>query len=161
MGGGGGRDYRATTPIVDGNRIIIAGRGVRSVVLQMEGDKITDKEVWNNAELTLNFSTPLLKDGKLYGLTGNNELFCLESKSGAKVWQAPFPSTPPDGGGPRAALDLPELQVRRAGVFGQADPGAGDRPPGGRREDLGDRAVGAACAVAARATDRSLMPGLC
>jgi outer membrane protein assembly factor BamB len=137
-GMGGGRDYKAATPIVDGQTIIIAGRGVKAVKLEKDGDKFVDKELWNNADKTLSFNTPALKSGLVYGLTGNNELFCLNAKDGALAWSAPFPSTAP-AEGPRAALER-ALSISPNAVFGQAapatpaEPGQAERPrrPGGQ-----------------------------
>jgi len=139
--GGGGRDYRASTPIVDGQTIITAGRGVKAVKIEKDGDKFAATELWNNADKTLSFNTPALKDGMLYGLTGNNELFCLSVKDGKPAWGVPFPGSAPAGAGPRAAADR---AVSPAVVFGQAapaNPAEPDRPrgpggpggPGGRR----------------------------
>src|SRR5262245_47012624 len=74
-GMGGGRDYKAATPIVDGQTIIVAGRGVKAVKLEKEGDKIVAKELWSNPDKSVQFNSPALKNGMLYALAGNNELF--------------------------------------------------------------------------------------
>ena len=146
-GRGGPREYKAATPIVDGQTIIIAGRGVRAVKLEKDGDKFVEKELWSNSEKTVSFSSPALKNGMLYGLAGNNELFCLNGKDGKLAWSAPLPGSAPAGAGPRAVL---ERGVFAPAVFGQAapadpaDPGRARRPggpgegggpggPGGRR----------------------------
>ena len=139
MGGGGGRDYKASTPIVDGQTIIIAGRGVKAVKLEKDGDKFVAKELWNAPDKTLSFNTPVLKDGKIYGLAGNNELFCVDAKDGKIAWSAPWPAAA------RAALELPELAPafaglqqdppprRQGGQGGQGGQGQGGQPggPGG------------------------------
>ena len=123
--GMGGRDYKAATPIVDGQTLIIAGRGVRAVRLEKDGDKFVEKELWNNPDKSVQFNTPALRSGMLYGLTANNELFCLNAKDGALAWSAPFPAG--GAGGARAAMD----RLNRAtAVFGQAAPGAPGEPPG-------------------------------
>lgn len=131
-GGGGGRDNKAT-PIIDGQTIITAGRGVKAVKLQKDGDKLVGTEVWSNADKAVSFNTPLLKNGMLYGLTGNNELFCLHAKDGKVAWSAPLPGGAPAGAGPRAALEQLSL---RPSAFGQvAPPDSADpnrpRGPGG------------------------------
>jgi outer membrane protein assembly factor BamB len=136
-GMGGGRDYKAATPIVDGQTIIVAGRGVKAVKLEKAGDKFVGKEIWNNADKTVSFNSPAVKNGLLYGLAGNNELFCLKTSNGDLAWSAPFPGKAP-GGGPRAAADR---FFSAPAVFGQAAPGEPGRPrgpggpggPGGRR----------------------------
>ena len=134
--GGGGRDYKASTPIVDGQTIIIAGRGVKAVKLEKDGDKFVAKELWNTPDKTLSFNTPVLKDGKIYGLAGNNELFCVDAKDGKVAWSAPWPAAA------RAALEFPELAPAFAGLQqdppprrqgGQGGQGQGGQPggPGG------------------------------
>lgn len=137
-GMGGGRDYKAATPIVDGQTIIIAGRGVKAVKLEKSGDKLVEKELWNNSEKSVSFASPTLKGGFLYGLAGNNELFCLNAKDGTAAWSTAFPGSPATGA-PRAAVNrAPSGQT----VFGQAappnEPGrprgpGGPGGPGGRR----------------------------
>jgi hypothetical protein len=44
-GMGGGRDYSAATPIVDGQIIITAGRGVKAVKIEKQGDTFVGKEL--------------------------------------------------------------------------------------------------------------------
>lgn len=87
-----GRGYNAVTPIVDGATVIYggSGRGMTAVKLAQAGDKFTATELWKNAEISLQFSTPVLKDGWLYGLSARNELFCASAKDGKLAWSAPF-----------------------------------------------------------------------
>ena len=137
-GMGGGRDYKAATPIVDGQTIITAGRAVKAVKLEKDGDKFVAKELWSNADKSVQFNTPTLKGGMLYGLGPNNDLFCLNARDGALIWTAPFPSVAAPEGAPRAALERARSSPAR-NVFGQAQPpqpGQADRPerprgPGG------------------------------
>jgi len=140
VNGGGGRgmgggNYRAATPIVDGQTIIVAGRGVKALKLEKDGDKFAAKELWNNPDKSVQFNTPVLKDGKLYGLAGNNEIFCLNAKDGTTAWSAPFPSGAPAGGPPRATLEKIISTPAAFGLVAQADPPSGEpgqqRRPGG------------------------------
>src|SRR5213075_1378914 len=126
--GMGGRDYKAATPIVDGQTIIIAGRGVKAVKLEKVGDKFVEKELWNNPDKSVQFNTPALRGGMLYGLTANNELFCLNARNGTLAWSAPFPGV--GAGAPRAAAGL---SIAAQTFFGQAATGGQpepDRPRG-------------------------------
>jgi outer membrane protein assembly factor BamB len=60
-----------------------------------------------------------LKNGLLYGLTGGNELFCLNTKDGKLAWSAP------------------------AGKAGEGQPGAGGAGgPGGQAGQTGQRPEG-------------------
>jgi outer membrane protein assembly factor BamB len=126
-GMGGGRDYKAATPIVDGQTIIIAGRGVKAVKLEKEGDKFVGKELWNNPEKSVQFNTPVFKNGMIYGLAPNNELFCVNAKDGKTVWSAPLPGNLASTS-VRGALDLPTLTPAFVGLL-QAEPPP--RRPGG------------------------------
>jgi hypothetical protein len=128
----GGRDYKAATPIVDGQTIIIAGRGVNAVKLEKDGDKFVEKELWSNPDKSVQFNTPALRAGMLYGLTANNELFCLNAKDGRLAWSAPFPGG--GAGAPRAAIERPIVAQNffgQAAPGGQPEPGRPPRGPGG------------------------------
>ena len=102
--------YNAATPIVDGQTLIYSGskRGVKAVKIEKEGDALTAKELWSNPDESVQFNTPVLKDGLLYGLTQSNELFCIDAKDGKTAWTAPVaaaapapPADAPQGGGGR------------------------------------------------------------
>jgi len=153
-GGGrgmGGRDYKAATPIVDGQNIITAGRGLKAVRLEKEGDSVVAKELWSNPDKSVQFNTPALRNGLVYGLTQNNELFCLNAKDGQIAWSTPFPGSPvPGGPGNRAAINLGPLPavfgavpaaepppVRPPGGPGPGAPGGGAGGPGGGRRGMG------------------------
>lgn len=133
-GGGGGRDYKASTPLVEGNTLITAGRGIKAMKLEKDGDKLAAKELWSNPDKSVQFNSPTLKNGLLYGLAGNNELFCIDAKDGKTLWSAPFP-----GGAPAGRADL-NLRATSSAVVGlpqdaptQAQPADQERRrPGGQ-----------------------------
>jgi outer membrane protein assembly factor BamB len=85
---GGGR-YSAVTPIVDGQTIYVSGqgRGTRAIKIEKAGDKFEAKELWNNPQITTQFSTPVMKDGLLYGLTDQGTLFCIKASTGELAWK--------------------------------------------------------------------------
>ena len=129
-----GRGYNAASPVVDGQTLIYSGsnRGTTAVRLEKEGDGFAPKPVWKNADISVQFNSPVLKDGFLYGLTGGNDLFCLNATDGKTAWTAPVaPPAPapenaergpgPDGGPGAATGPRPER--------GSGGPGGG---PGGR-----------------------------
>ena len=125
MGMGG---YNACTPIVDGQTLIYSGggRGTKAVKLEKEGDKFTGKELWSNPDKSVQFNSPVLKDGKIYGVSMSNELFCINEADGKTVWGAPIagggggPGGGPPGGGPGGGGPPPG-----------GGPGPGGGPPGG------------------------------
>jgi outer membrane protein assembly factor BamB len=104
--GGGGRDYKAATPMVSGNLIVTAGRGTKAFTLNAEGDGIAAKPMWNNAETSVQFNTPILKNGLVYGLSPANAVFCVDAGTGRTAWTSPLtvaaePAPDPAGRGGR------------------------------------------------------------
>jgi outer membrane protein assembly factor BamB len=86
-----GRGYNAASPIVDGQTLIYAGsgRGVTAVKLEKKGDSIAASELWKNADNSVMFNTPVLKNGLLFGLSAGNDFFCINAKNGKTAWTAP------------------------------------------------------------------------
>ncbi len=86
-----GRGYNAATPIVDGSTIIYAGssRGAKAVELQSEDTGWVAKELWSNAETSVQFNSPVLKNGFIYGISDRDSLFCVDAQSGKTAWTAP------------------------------------------------------------------------
>jgi outer membrane protein assembly factor BamB len=123
-GRGGGRDYKAATPIVDGETVIIAGRGMKALKVAKEGDGFIAKEAWSNPDKSVQFNTPVLKSGLLFGLTQGNEFFCINTKDGQTAWSAPV-SKPAEA---QAAAE--GGQSGQGGQGGQGGPGGRGR--GGR-----------------------------
>jgi outer membrane protein assembly factor BamB len=74
--------------------------------------------LWSNPEKSVQFSSPILKAGFLYGLTDKNEIFCLNAQDGKTAWSAPMSDMPPAAG---------------AGAGGQAGGGGPRRGGGGGR----------------------------
>jgi outer membrane protein assembly factor BamB len=121
--------YNAATPIVDGQAIYFSGsrRGVKALKLEKSSDGFTAKELWSNPEKSVQFNSPVLKDGFLYGITDRNELFCLNARDGKTAWSASLSENPSTAG----ALAEP---AGKGGVFAQPAPGGGE---GGRRRGGG------------------------
>jgi outer membrane protein assembly factor BamB len=83
-----GRGYNAATPIVDGQTVIFTGasRGTNAVKIEKQGDGFVTKELWSNKDVAVQFNTPVLKEGLLFGLTDKNNLFCLNAQTGQTAW---------------------------------------------------------------------------
>ena len=83
-----GRAYNAATPIIDGQTVILTGqgRGTRAVRIEKQGAAFAVKELWANADLAVQFNTPVLKDGFLYGLSDRGYYFCINAKTGETAW---------------------------------------------------------------------------
>jgi hypothetical protein len=110
-----GRGYNASTPIIDGQAVIYSGsdRGTKAAKIEKQGDALAATELWSNADNSVQFNSPVLKDGLLYGLSGSDVLFCLRAQDGQTLWTAPLgaaaaqpqpqqpPAQPGPGGGRR------------------------------------------------------------
>ncbi len=92
--------YNAATPIGNGQTIIYsgAGGGTNAVTIEKQGDAMMAKELWSNKENAVQYNTPVLKDGLLYGISNSGKLFCLKAADGKTAWTASTP-TPAGGGG--------------------------------------------------------------
>ena len=82
------RAYNAATPIVNGNTVIYsgAGRGTNAVKIEKQGEEFIVSKLWANDELSVQFSTPVLKQDLLYGYTNTGSLFCIDALTGQTAW---------------------------------------------------------------------------
>jgi outer membrane protein assembly factor BamB len=83
-----GMAYNAATPIVEGQTVIYAGsgRGTKAVKVEKTGDGFAAKELWSNPDNGVQFDSPVLKGGQLYGVSQKGVLFCLDAQSGKTLW---------------------------------------------------------------------------
>jgi len=98
------RAYNAATPLVDGQTVIYmgAGRGSKAVKVEKQGDGFSATELWSNPDIAPQFSTPVLKDGFIFGLSNTGNLFCLNEQTGQTAW---VDGTVRDKGGFSAIID--------------------------------------------------------
>jgi outer membrane protein assembly factor BamB len=89
--GGGRMSYNAATPIVDGSIVTYtgSGRGTKSITVEKQGDAFATKDQWANSSASVQFNTPVLKNGLIYGLAQNGDLFCLKASDGTTAWTEP------------------------------------------------------------------------
>ncbi len=82
------RAYNAATPIIDGSTVIYTGakRGTHAVQVEKKGDAFTTTELWSNPDVAVQYNTPVLEDGLLYGLSAQGSFFCLNAKTGKTAW---------------------------------------------------------------------------
>jgi outer membrane protein assembly factor BamB len=83
--------YNAATPIVDGPTIIYSGsgRGTNAVKIEKQGEGLAAKELWSNKDNAVQFNTPVLKNGLLFGISDKDQLFCINASDGKTAWTAP------------------------------------------------------------------------
>jgi outer membrane protein assembly factor BamB len=86
-----GRAYNAATPIVDGQTVIYtgAGRGTFAVKIEKEGETFVPKPLWSNPEIATQYNTPVLRDGRVFGMSNSGNLFCLNAATGQTDWVDP------------------------------------------------------------------------
>jgi outer membrane protein assembly factor BamB len=82
----GRMSYNACTPVVDGDTVYIAGsgRGMKAFKIEQVGDAV--KELWSSPDGAVQFNTPVLKDGLLFGYSDKGSLFCVSAKDGKSAW---------------------------------------------------------------------------
>jgi outer membrane protein assembly factor BamB len=78
------------TPIITGNRVIVAGvrQGTLALDVTNAGGMWKATEAWRNPDVTMYMSSPILDNGKLYGLSSKRkgQFFCLDAASGRALW---------------------------------------------------------------------------
>jgi outer membrane protein assembly factor BamB len=79
------------TPIVSGNRVIVAGVRQGTVALDVTRGGAGEwkaTEAWRNPDVTMYMSSPVLDNGKLYGLSSKRkgQFFCLDAATGRALW---------------------------------------------------------------------------
>jgi outer membrane protein assembly factor BamB len=87
-----GRSYNACTPVVEGQMVIYSGsggRGTKAVKIEKQGDTLAAKPLWSNTENSVQFNTPVVKNGLVFGLSERNTLFCINAETGKTAWTAP------------------------------------------------------------------------
>jgi outer membrane protein assembly factor BamB len=83
-----GSPENSTTPIIDGQIVIVTSQGKGTVGLKITktGDKFAAEQAWANtdAQAGASFTTPVLRDNLLFSYTG--KLCCLSAKDGSLLW---------------------------------------------------------------------------
>jgi outer membrane protein assembly factor BamB len=85
---GEGRVQNATSPVVDQNKVYFTGlrNGFSAIEIRKNGTSFIVNKLWTNPEQSTDFSTPLLKDGFLYGINSQGRLFCINAVNGQTAW---------------------------------------------------------------------------
>ena len=82
--------YNAATPVVDGTTVFYSGpaKGMTAVAVEKSADGLAAKELWSNGRTAVQFNSPVVKNGLMYGIATGGKLFCLDAKSGTTNWTA-------------------------------------------------------------------------
>lgn len=83
-----GMAYNAATPIVAGQTVYISGqgRGTKALKIEKKDGAFAATELWSNPQISVQFCSPVLKDGMLYAITDKGSLCCIDAKDGQTVW---------------------------------------------------------------------------
>jgi len=83
-------DQNTVTPVVDGDRVIYSGldKGVHAVRIVRRGPAFSVEPSWDNPEVSLYLSSPVLAGGRLCGLSHRKkgQFFCLDAATGRTLW---------------------------------------------------------------------------
>ena len=83
-------DQNSVTPIVVGDVIVYSGiaKPTTAIRVSRNAGKWQTSEVWQNADVPMYMSSPVLSGGYLYGLTHRNrgQFYCLDVKTGKTMW---------------------------------------------------------------------------
>lgn len=83
------RFYNSSTPVIDGQSVIVCGqgKGTKSFKIEKAGDKYSFAENWVNPDFGTSFNTPVLKDGFIYAHDARlGKAFCLNAVTGKTCW---------------------------------------------------------------------------
>jgi outer membrane protein assembly factor BamB len=82
------RAYNAATPLVEGQTVIFtgAGRGTKAYRVEKQGEQFTMNELWTNPDVAVQYNSPVLKGGSIFGLSQGGDLFCLNARDGKTAW---------------------------------------------------------------------------
>jgi len=83
-------DMNITQPLVVGPDTVLisseASNGASLLRIQRDGDKYTIEPVWKTKHLTLKFSSPVVHQGNIYGLS-YGILTCIDPATGRSRWK--------------------------------------------------------------------------
>jgi outer membrane protein assembly factor BamB len=111
------RGYNASTPMVDGQTLIYcgSGRGTKAVKITAGSGGLMAKELWDNPDNSVQFNTPVLSNGYLFGLSARNILFCINAEDGKTAWTTPVTG---GGGGRRSRPGFGSVVAAGSVLFG-------------------------------------------
>lgn len=91
--GSGRGGMNSATPIVEGQTLIYSGtgRGTTAVKLNKDGDSLKATQLWTNLENSVQYNSPVLKNGLVFGYSARDTLFCINAKDGNTAWTSAVP----------------------------------------------------------------------
>ena len=77
------------TPIVSGQTVIVAGTGpLFAFAVARRAGQWTTEQIWENTELPLRYTTPVVAGDVLYGFSGRNagQYYAMDARTGKTLW---------------------------------------------------------------------------
>jgi outer membrane protein assembly factor BamB len=77
------------TPIVSGQTVIVAGTGpLFAFAVARRAGQWTTEQIWENTDLPLRYTTPVIFGDMLFGLSGRNsgQYYAMDAKTGKTLW---------------------------------------------------------------------------
>jgi outer membrane protein assembly factor BamB len=86
-------DENIVTPVVYKDIVIFSGRdkGTMAIRIMKQGDKWSTQQVWNNPDVSMYMSSPVVNGDRLLGFTPQRggQFFCLDASTGSNLWFSP------------------------------------------------------------------------
>src|SRR5262245_22255976 len=85
--------YNSASPIVERDMLIDAGKGLgtRAANIERQGAALAAKEIWSSADTSVQYNTPVVKNGLVFGISDTNSLFCINAATGQTAWSVSLP----------------------------------------------------------------------
>jgi outer membrane protein assembly factor BamB len=73
---------------VDGQTVYFSGsgRGTEAAKIEKQGDAFVANGVWTNMDNSVQFDSPVLKSGLIFGLSQKGSFFCVNAQTGKTAW---------------------------------------------------------------------------
>jgi outer membrane protein assembly factor BamB len=77
-----------TTPVVVNDMVMVASHqvGLIGIKISKEGETFKADQAWVAKESAINFSSPVVVDGYLYGAGPSQNIVCVDVKTGKQMW---------------------------------------------------------------------------
>ena len=86
-------EQNAVTPVIHGPDVIYSGlgKGVHAVRIAKRGNAWAAEKQWENLDLSMYMSSPVLDGDRLYGFSHRQkgQAFCLDARTGRTLWAGP------------------------------------------------------------------------
>ena len=83
-------DQNSVTPVIDDDTVIFSGynRGLERYRIEQQGDEWRTDKIWENKEVSLQFSSPVASGERLFGYSHRQkgQFFSLDMTSGQTLW---------------------------------------------------------------------------